>query len=70
RPFPEDAVRDICQKVNRILVVESSNGQMARLVKEALFGLEMKMDTIFRPGMGITCEEIVEHVKKIIKVKV
>lgn len=64
RPFPESALRDICKKVNRILVVESSNGQMARLVKEALFGLEMTMDSIYKPGVGITCEEIVEQVKK------
>ncbi len=65
RPFPEEALREVAGINPNFLVVESSNGQMARLFKEALFGMEVKMDTIFKPGVGITSEEIVQHVKNI-----
>ena len=70
RPFPVKALRKVCKSTPRFLVVESAYGQLARLVKEALFGLEAKMDEIFMPGLGITSEKIVGHVKKKSELKV
>ncbi|MDO9574277.1 MAG: hypothetical protein Q7I94_04705, partial [Candidatus Contubernalis sp.] len=62
--------RTVCKTTPRFLVVESAYGQLARLVKEALFGLEAEMDSIFMPGLGITSEKIVAHVKKDSKIKI
>jgi 2-oxoglutarate ferredoxin oxidoreductase subunit alpha len=43
--------------------VESALGQLARLVKEALFNMTVdKFETIYKPGVGITAEELVEAV--------
>ncbi len=63
RPFPEGAIREICKSTPNILIVESANGQLARLVKEALFGLPINMQAIFKPGVGITSEEIIKFIK-------
>ncbi len=66
RPFPEEALQRAVALCPRLLVVESALGQLARLVKEALFNRPVEsFDTIFRPGVGITAEELVEAVIKI-----
>ena len=70
RPFPVRALRKVCKSTSKFLVVESAFGQLARLVKEALFGLEAEMDEIFMPGLGITSEKIIGHVKKKSELKV
>lgn len=70
KPFPVKALRKVCKTTPRFLVVESAYGQLARLVKEALFGLEAGMDSIFMPGLGITSEKIVAHVKKESEIKI
>ncbi len=63
RPFPDTRIREQAQGANKLLVVESAYGQFKRQVTDALYGLSVEMDTIYKPGMGITAEEIVERVK-------
>lgn len=67
RPFPEEHLRKVCQSVPRLMVVESAYGQLARLVKESLTGLQVSLDYIFRPGIGISSEEIVSHYNKVLQ---
>jgi 2-oxoglutarate ferredoxin oxidoreductase subunit alpha len=63
RPFPEAALRATATNCSNFLLVESALGQLARLVKEALFNVQVqRLETIFKPGMGVTAEELVEHI--------
>lgn len=65
RPLPVKELREIASRVGRLLVVESAQGQLARLLKEAAYGCGAEMLPLFRPGMGITPEEVVAEVEKI-----
>ncbi len=64
RPFPEKALQQALANSNRsMLVVESAQGQLGSLCRlasghEAL----QRFDTFYRPGVGITTEEIREAV--------
>jgi 2-oxoglutarate ferredoxin oxidoreductase subunit alpha len=62
RPFPGDALRDAAQKAKIVLVAESSLGQMKRLACEAIYGCSTPMEDFFRPGQGITDEDLVKKV--------
>jgi 2-oxoglutarate ferredoxin oxidoreductase subunit alpha len=64
RPMPEEEMRKAAKKAKKILVVESSYGQFLKLVKESLYGLDKPIETILRPGVGITAEEIVAYLKE------
>ena len=63
RPFPAAELREVATKAKKLLVVESAQGQFQRLVKDALYGLTVPMESYFKPGQGITSEEIVEQIK-------
>lgn len=64
RPFPEKQLQAVAASCNNFLLVESALGQLARLFKEALFNVPVKtFQTIYKPGVGITAEEIVEYIE-------
>lgn len=71
RPFPAAALRQalagdgVPGTVRKILVCESAQGQLERLVKEALYGLASppRMSGYLRPGLAITPEEIIDQVQ-------
>lgn len=64
RPFPEKQLQAVAERCSNFLLVESALGQLARLFKEALFNLPVeKFETIYKPGVGITAEEIVEYIE-------
>ncbi|HHW44641.1 ferredoxin oxidoreductase [Desulfofundulus thermobenzoicus] len=65
RPLPVAALQDTAARAKQFLVVESANGQLARLIKEAIYGSTVEMLPLFKPGVGITAEEVVEKVKEI-----
>lgn len=67
RPLPVAQIKDLVAGVKKILVVESSYGQMARLLKEAACGAATEMFTLFKPGVGITSGEVEAMVKEILK---
>jgi 2-oxoglutarate ferredoxin oxidoreductase subunit alpha len=48
----------------RLLVVESAYGQLLSMVKAELYGLTNPIDTLLKPGVGVTAEEIVATVTK------
>lgn len=66
RPLPVKELREIASRTDKFLVVESAHGQLARLLKEAAYGCRAEMLPYFRPGMGVTPEEVVDEVKKIL----
>ncbi len=67
RPLPVAQIRDLVASVDRILLVESSYGQMARLLKEVACGAACEMATLFKPGVGITSGEVEARAKEILK---
>lgn len=66
RPFPEQELRQIADKARRILVVESAEGQLAKLVMQGIYGSTTPIDKYFRPGLGITAEEVISEVEKML----
>ncbi|MDT3698563.1 MAG: ferredoxin oxidoreductase [Thermincola sp.] len=63
RPFPDQALQAVAAKTKTLLLVESANGQMAKLVKAAIYGSTAALEPMFKPGLGVTSEEIVAKVK-------
>lgn len=64
RPFPENGLRNIAAKVNKILVVESAADQIYKTVKQSLYGLKVPIEHIGKPGLGVYPEEIEEFLNK------
>lgn len=64
RPFAAEPLREIAKKAKKFFLVESAQGQLARIVKEAIYGETIPFEYCFRPGQGLTAEEVVELVKK------
>ena len=66
RPLPAKEFKAVADKTPRLLVVESAQGQLSRLLKEVAYGANAEMHSLFKPGMGITAEEVVARVKEIL----
>jgi 2-oxoglutarate ferredoxin oxidoreductase subunit alpha len=66
RPFPREELRKAAAKAKQLLVVESSYGQLLKIVKDNLYGMDVPIKTHLRPGVGITPEEVVADVKTIL----
>ncbi len=67
RPLPAKELREVANKAKKLLLVESANGQMARLIKDEIYGSSAEIISLYKPGMGITAEEVTAKVKEIIK---
>ncbi|MEG1501085.1 MAG: transketolase C-terminal domain-containing protein, partial [Clostridiales bacterium] len=63
RPFAAEALKPLAQKAKLILVAESSLGQLEKIVTNAIYGCTTPIEKFFKPGEGITDEELVEKVK-------
>lgn len=66
RPFPEQQLRACADKAKKILIVESAEGQLKRLVTDAIYGCTTPIETLFRPGESITVEEIISSVRTLL----
>ncbi|MDW7675366.1 MAG: transketolase C-terminal domain-containing protein, partial [Bacillota bacterium] len=66
RPFPSKELRQIADNTKRLLVVESAEGQLAKMVKHEIYGCTTPVAEYFRPGLGISSEEVVAEVKKLV----
>jgi 2-oxoglutarate ferredoxin oxidoreductase subunit alpha len=58
RPFPQEQLRRAAEKARMLLVVESAYGQLLKIVKDNIYGLNVPIATLLRPGVGITPEEV------------
>lgn len=67
RPMPVAPAREMAQKAKKILIAESALGQLARLFKEAAFGAQAEIHTLFKPGVGITAEEVEEKARELLQ---
>jgi 2-oxoglutarate ferredoxin oxidoreductase subunit alpha len=64
RPFAAKELKAAADSAKKLIVVESAQGQLQKLVKDAIYGSTTPMEGYFKPGQGITAEEIVDYVKK------
>ncbi|MGQ9558749.1 MAG: transketolase C-terminal domain-containing protein [Desulfurispora sp.] len=66
RPLAEKELRQVANSAKRLLIVESAQGQLARLIKDAAYGCSAELHYLFKPGVGITAEEVVEKLQTIL----
>jgi len=66
-PFPTIEAQKAAAGRKKILIIESSMGQFERLVKCHLYGMNISVETLEKPAMGITPDEIVYKVNEIVK---
>lgn len=60
RPFPTKELREVAARAKQILVIESAYGQLAKIVRDNLYGCSVPVKTMLKPGVGITPEEVLE----------
>jgi 2-oxoglutarate ferredoxin oxidoreductase subunit alpha len=68
RPLSKKELDKVCGRkgLKKIIVVESSFGQLARLVRDQLAPeIDVSFSYLQKPGLGIEVEEVVNFVKKI-----
>lgn len=63
RPFPQEQLRQAAAKAKQIMVVESAYGQLLKIVKDNLYGMDVPIRTHLRPGVGVTPEEVVSDLR-------
>ena len=63
RPFPDEALKKAIENVQGVLIVESALGQLRKLVTDAIYGMTVPLENYFKPGKGVSAEEIVAKVK-------
>ncbi|WP_031516381.1 transketolase C-terminal domain-containing protein [Desulfofalx alkaliphila] len=66
RPLPEKELKELATKAKKLLVVESAQGQFGKLIKNAIYGGTAEFLTLYKPGVGITTEEIISRVEEIL----
>ncbi|MGB9887490.1 MAG: ferredoxin oxidoreductase [Moorellales bacterium] len=66
RPFPGQALRRAAEGCRAVLVAESAQGQLERLVRAHLYGSQVPIHSYLRPGMGITPEELESQVASLL----
>lgn len=69
RPFPVEEIRKAVAKAKQLILFESAQGQLYKMVTEALYGLTIPIKTVFRPGLGITTEEVYRETSKLLSEK-
>jgi len=63
RPFPAEQLSKCAERAKKMLIVESAEGQLKKLVTDAIYGCTTPIETLFRPGESITVDEIISAVK-------
>jgi len=65
RPFPGKQLKDAMKNAKKLFVAESAYGQLLKMVQTNLFGSPIKIETLLKPGVGITSEEIYQECQKL-----
>jgi len=60
-PFPEKALKKFIEDKDKIIILESADGQMGRIVKSALFGVDIEIEEKYKMGEGFYPEEIIKY---------
>jgi 2-oxoglutarate ferredoxin oxidoreductase subunit alpha len=67
RPFPQQQLRKIADRVEKLVVVESAYGQLDKLVRQNLYGATVQIDSLLRPGVCIAPEQVIEKLQQIME---
>lgn len=67
RPLAVEPLRAAAKRAKQILFTESANGQLARMVLEKLYGVTTPYDTLYKMGVGVTGDDIVNKVESMVK---
>jgi 2-oxoglutarate ferredoxin oxidoreductase subunit alpha len=67
RPLHVSALRNAASRAKQILFTESANGQLAQMCLEKMYGLTTPYSTLYKMGVGVTGDDIVEKVEAMIK---
>ena len=70
RPLDVPALRKCVQKAKQVLFTESADGQLKRMIMEQIYGLTTPYSTLFKMGVGVTGDDIVEKVESMAKTPV
>ena len=65
RPLAVKPLRAAVKRAKQILFTESANGQLAQMVLEQLYGLTTPYSTLYKMGVGVTGDDIVNKVEEI-----
>lgn len=65
RPFPTKALSKVLKQADKVIVLESSLGQLSELFKSEIAGIDIPLIEIFKPAIGFTPEEIYHDLTKI-----
>jgi 2-oxoglutarate ferredoxin oxidoreductase subunit alpha len=68
RPFPEEELKKAVAKAKQILIIESAQGQLFKLVKQALYNTpSIVTDALLKPGVCIDPESVIAKVREVIE---
>ena len=67
RPLAVEPMRKAVKQAKQILFTESANGQLAQMCLEKLYGLTTPYQTLFKMGVGVTGDDIVEKVEAMVR---
>lgn len=67
RPLPVEPMRKAVRRAKQVLFTESANGQLAQMCLEKLYGLTTPYQTLYKMGVGVTGDDIVEKVTSMVK---
>ncbi len=67
RPLAVKPLRAAVQRAKQVLFTESANGQLAQMVLEKIYGLQTPYSTLFKMGVGVTGDDIVQKVEQMVK---
>jgi len=63
RPFPVQRLNEVVKKKKKIIIIESSFGQLEKIVKDNLDSkISIEIDTMQRPGLGIEPQDIINNI--------
>lgn len=66
RPLAVAPLRKAVSRAKQVLFAESANGQLARLVFEKIYGINTPYDTLYKMGVGITGDDLVQKVESML----
>ena len=67
RPLPVKPMREAVKRAKKVLFTESANGQLAQMCLEKLYGLTTPYETLFKMGVGVTGDDVVNKVEAMAK---
>lgn len=69
RPLAVEPLRNAFARAKHVLFTESADGQLARMILEKVYGLTTPYSTLYKMGVGVTGDDLVNKVEEIVREK-